>query len=202
MDRAWLKADRRSNEFKLGVEELLMFAFENGYDENKISCPCLRCAHSKSWKARIVRDHLFQYGIDPTYTCWIWHGESNSVESPIFSEPNNSESSIYETNINMGHENVDDEDISIDSSDFINHVQGENEPLYPGCKSYTKLRALIKLYNLKAKHGISDKCFTDVLLLLASMLPEGNKMPSSFGEAKKSLCALGMEYEKNTRVFK
>ncbi|XP_074336466.1 uncharacterized protein LOC141673610 [Apium graveolens] len=91
---------------------------------------------------------------------------------------------------------VDNEDISLDSSDFMNHVQGENEPLYPGCESFTKMRALVKLYNLKAKHGISDKCFSDVLLLLASMLPEGNSMPSSFGEAKKTLCTLGMDYEK------
>ncbi|XP_074377593.1 uncharacterized protein LOC141719109 [Apium graveolens] len=93
-------------------------------------------------------------------------------------------------------DNVDDEDISLDSSDYINHVQGENEPLYPGCENFTKMRALVKLYNLKAKHGISDKCFFDVLILLASMLPEGNNMPSSFTEAKKTLCALGMDYEK------
>ncbi|XP_074375135.1 uncharacterized protein LOC141716863 [Apium graveolens] len=58
------------------------------------------------------------------------------------------------------------------------------------------MRALVKLYSLKAKHGIYDKCFSDVLLLLASMLPEGNNMPSSFGEAKKTLCTLGMNYEK------
>ncbi|XP_074351416.1 uncharacterized protein LOC141690524 [Apium graveolens] len=96
----------------------------------------------------------------------------------------------------MRQDIVDDEDISLDSSDFMNHVQGENEPLYPGCESFTKMRALVKLYNLKAKHGISDKCFSDVLLLLASILPEGNSMPSSFGEAKKTLCTLGMDYEK------
>ncbi|XP_074354744.1 uncharacterized protein LOC141693509 [Apium graveolens] len=96
----------------------------------------------------------------------------------------------------MRQDIVDDEDISLVSSDFMNHVQGENEPLYPGCESFTKMRALVKLYNLKAKHGISDKCFSDVLLLLASMLPEGNSMPSSFGETKKTLCTLGMDYEK------
>ena len=81
MDRDWLMADRRSREFQKGVEDLLMFAFENGYNEDKISCPCMKCAHSKSWKARIVRDHLFQNGIDKTYKCWIWHGETNEEGS-------------------------------------------------------------------------------------------------------------------------
>ena len=83
MDRSWLRADRRSREFQRGVEELLLFAFEHGYDENKISCPSLKCAHSKSWKARTVRDHLFQNGMDETYTCWIWHGEDDIEKSPF-----------------------------------------------------------------------------------------------------------------------
>ena len=58
------------------------------------------------------------------------------------------------------------------------------------------MNALVKLYNLKAKYQISDSGFSDILLLVGSMLPEGNTFPSSFSEAKKSLCALGMEYEK------
>lgn len=55
MIRSWLKADRRTRKFADGVDELLLFAFENGYDENKISCLCMRCAHSKSWSARVVK---------------------------------------------------------------------------------------------------------------------------------------------------
>ncbi|XP_063941271.1 uncharacterized protein LOC135149475 [Daucus carota subsp. sativus] len=58
------------------------------------------------------------------------------------------------------------------------------------------MKALVKLYNLKAKYQVSDACFSELLLLVGSMLPEGNNFPSSFSEAKKSLCALGMEYEK------
>ena len=38
--------------------------------------------------------------------------------------------------------------------------------------------------------------FSEILLLIGSMLPKGNSFPSSFSEAKKSLCVLGMEYEK------
>ncbi|XP_074337174.1 uncharacterized protein LOC141674348 [Apium graveolens] len=90
----------------------------------------------------------------------------------------------------------DENDISSDSSDFINHVKGEHQPLYPGYESYTKLKALIKLYNLNVMLGMSDSCFSDVLLLIGSMLPEGNNIPSSFTEVKKTLCSLGRGYEK------
>ncbi|XP_074345070.1 uncharacterized protein LOC141684126 [Apium graveolens] len=195
MDRSWLTADRRTKEFKKGVEDLLMFAFKNGYNEGKISCPCLKCAHSKSWNARTVKNHLFQYGIDETYAHWIWNGEANSVESSL---PDESDSSVFlnQAYTGMGEADENDDDFSSDSSDFVNHVKGEHAPLYPGCENYTKMKALVKLFNLKVKHGMSDSCFSDVLLLIGDLLPEGNNIPSSFSEAKKTLCALGMGYEK------
>ncbi|XP_063939815.1 uncharacterized protein LOC108198272 [Daucus carota subsp. sativus] len=194
MDRSWLMADRRTKEFERGVDELLLFAFENGCDENKISCPCLKCAHSKSWRAQTVRCHLFQNGIDQTYTHWIWHGELNT-ESKSPAEDTASSESVDQIPIQPENDDIDD-DISFDSADAFNHVQSEHEPLYPGCEGFTKMKALVKLYNLKAKHQVSDGCFSELLLLVGSMLPEGNTFPSSFSEAKKSLCALGMEYEK------
>ncbi|KAI5333385.1 hypothetical protein L3X38_023516 [Prunus dulcis] len=65
-----------------------------------------------------------------------------------------------------------------------------------GHSRYTKLSALVKLYNLKAKHGMSDVCFTELLILQGDLLPEGNTIPTSMYEAKKTLCALGLSYEK------
>ena len=52
------------------------------------------------------------------------------------------------------------------------------------------------MYNLKAKHSWSDKGFSELLGLLVDMLPEDNVLPSSMHEAKKTLSALGLEYEK------
>lgn len=130
MDRSWLVADRRTKEFQRGVDELLLFAFENGYDEKKISCPCLKCAHSKSWKAQTVRCHLFQNGIDQTYTRWIWHGELNT-ESKSPAEDTASSESVDQIPMQPENDDIDD-DISFDSADAFNHVQSEYEPLYPG----------------------------------------------------------------------
>ncbi|KAL8156021.1 hypothetical protein AgCh_001187 [Apium graveolens] len=58
------------------------------------------------------------------------------------------------------------------------------------------MKTLVKFYNLKAKYEISDTFFSEMLLLVGSMLPQGNTFPSSFSEAKKSFYALVMEYEK------
>ncbi|KAL6286432.1 hypothetical protein ACE6H2_010822 [Prunus campanulata] len=94
---------------------------------------------------------------------------------------------------------MDDNDfanIESDPYEFANVIGDGDQPLYPGCSKYTKLSALVKLYNLKAKHAMSDVCFTELLILQGEFLPEGNTLPSSMYEAKKTLSALGMSYEK------
>ena len=68
--------------------------------------------------------------------------------------------------------------------------------MYPGCVQFTKFSALVKLYNVKARFGWSNKSFLDLLQILGDMLPVNNEMPLSMYEAKKTLNALGMEYEK------
>jgi uncharacterized protein YuzB (UPF0349 family) len=70
------------------------------------------------------------------------------------------------------------------------------EPLYPGCTNFTRLYGVLRLFNLKARNGWTDKSFTELLELLCEMLPEGNKLPNRNYEAKKILCPMGMEYQK------
>ena len=94
---------------------------------------------------------------------------------------------------------MDDNDLGDFGSDpyeFANVIGDGDQPLYPGCRKYTKLSALVKLYNLKAKYGMSDVCFTELLILQGDLLPDGNTIPASMYEAKKTLCALGLSYEK------
>nr|KYP59483.1 hypothetical protein KK1_014919 [Cajanus cajan] len=70
------------------------------------------------------------------------------------------------------------------------------KPLYPNCTKFTRLSAILRLFNLKARNGWSDKSFTELLELLKEMLPEGNTLPNRNYEAKKVLCPMGLEYKK------
>ncbi|XP_024200640.1 uncharacterized protein LOC112203982 [Rosa chinensis] len=148
MDKLWMHADRRSQTFELGVEEMLMFALENG------------CDHGEKSESE-------------------WHFETVEKE---------------QNDIGIG--GSDDEEFSEDSNEFLRFVEDGDKPLYPGCTRFTKLNGLVKTYNLKAKHGLSDACYSDMLILIGILLPEGNEVPGSFYEAKKTLCALGMDYQK------
>ena len=70
------------------------------------------------------------------------------------------------------------------------------KPLYEGCKKFTKLSTLVKLYNLKVTCGLSDASFSELLKTLKKILPTTNKIATSMYEVKKTLGALGINYEK------
>jgi hypothetical protein len=71
------------------------------------------------------------------------------------------------------------------------------KPLYPHCQKYSRLSGDLKLLQLKADHGWSNKSFKHLLDVLRDMLTEGNQIAESFYEAKKIICPLGIEVEKN-----
>ncbi|XP_073137040.1 uncharacterized protein [Henckelia pumila] len=80
--------------------------------------------------------------------------------------------------------------------EFVKFLEEAEKPLYNGCKSYTKLSALVKLYNTKARHGMSDALFSDLLTDFGDMLPDNHNLPSSMYDAKKTLSCLSLSHEK------
>ncbi|KAA0040432.1 transposase [Cucumis melo var. makuwa] len=88
------------------------------------------------------------------------------------------------------------EQYSKDPSGFEKLLNDAEKSLYEGCKKFTKLSTLVKLYNLKVRHGWSNISFSELLKALKDILSSPNDLPTSMYEAKKMLGALGMEYEK------
>ncbi|CAL9006845.1 unnamed protein product, partial [Prunus brigantina] len=143
-------------------------------------------------------DHLYFNGVDQSYKNLTFHGEpweaTTNASRNVEEDDDHSRYSFVSEEIEM--DNNDFGDFRSDPYEFANVIGDGDQPLYPGCRKYTKLSALVKLYNLKAKHGMSDVCFTELLILQGNLLPEGNTLPASMYEAKKTLCALGLSYEK------
>ena len=65
--------------------------------------------------------------------------------------------------------------------------------LFPG-SSTSRVSACLLILDLQATHGWSDRSVTSLFKLLNTLLPRGNTMPTSRGEARKILDALGMSY--------
>ncbi|XP_057422588.1 uncharacterized protein LOC130716624 [Lotus japonicus] len=193
MDRSWMRANRLSDEFDNGVVEFLEFAEKNLPNNNGLfPCPCVSCGNRDPKLTKDeIRDHLAWKGICQNYTQWIWHGE---VVTPSVSQREKVCVDMDDWLEDMIHDIGEESFKRAHVYDTL--CKDKEEPLYPGCTNFTRLSAVLRLFNLKAKNGWSDKSFTDLLGLLKEMLPEGNTMPNRHYEAKKVLCPMGMEYEK------
>ncbi|RVW68458.1 hypothetical protein CK203_060202 [Vitis vinifera] len=197
MDRSWMSKDRMSREYEEGVEYFINFALEHCPNQRGIRCPCMRCGNLIHHTPNKIREHMFFNGIDQSYCTWYWHGEAG----PTSSQPTEM-AQRYDTmdcgdvasTVEMVHA-IEDEFMT-DPMSFKKLLEDAEKPLYPSCIKFTKLSALVKLYNVKARYGWSDKSFSDLLQILGDMLPVNNEMPLSMYEAKKTLNALGMEYKK------
>ncbi|XP_017225115.1 uncharacterized protein LOC108201331 [Daucus carota subsp. sativus] len=216
MDRAtWMyKLPRVSHEYVSGVNEFISCAVENikqkGTEQGKeemITCPCRDCYNLKKYPdAETVRGHLFRRGFMENYTKWIWHGEgiqsrrpetvSRTYESYGDSMDTNNEDDVENDKV---HEMIEDvEDLLMHQPEVLEHLVDDSKKLlYPGCSDqFTRLSTTLKLCKLKVKNGWSDKSFTEMLKLLADILPPKNELPTSTYEAKKILCPMGMNVKK------
>ncbi|KAL6129740.1 hypothetical protein ACLB2K_073089 [Fragaria x ananassa] len=198
MDKTWMKADRRSLEFDLGFNQFLKVALDNARNPNNIPCPCLKCCNNRFGNIQFIKDHVHFNGIMENYTRWKWHGECSFAGRHCLSEGSEIVEQIPDLggSEDVGVLNDEDHEISLDSNEFMQFVEDGDKPLYPGCTKSTKMNGLVQTFNLKAKHRLSDSCYTDILILFHTLLPDGNEVPGSVNLAKKTFSALGMKYEK------
>ena len=207
MDRNWMYNVKRSDdEFLNKMEGFIKCALNDQLTrrEETIFCPCRRCQNRRRFRnIDQIRDHIIRYG----YTQWIWHGES-TLSTPSSSNHYIDEDDQEGTVNNEVNDETDEIDNVNEMFDDVQELLMEEpklyekilldaeKPLYSGCAKFTILSAVLKLFNLKAKHGWSDISFTSLLGLLKDMLPEGNELPTSNYEAKKIMCPIGIGYKK------
>lgn len=208
------EASRLSDEYMAGVDEFMKVAEEYmaGDGNGVMLCPCRDCNNLKKFSNPIqVRNHLIRRGFKHHYKRWIWHGESNLQPD----KGTSSEHQEYHTDVNDGSDDVPvDENEVVDNFDqmlrdleedfgndkqycvFENLYEDCNKELYPGCAKFSKLKGVLKLYNLKASNGWTDKSFTALLQTLKEILPDGNEIPRNAYEAKKMLCPVDLEVQR------
>ncbi|XP_058755972.1 uncharacterized protein LOC131629194 [Vicia villosa] len=193
MDRSWMQKNRSSEEYKNGILEFLKFAETNLPQSNgSIHCPCVKCFNIAPLKVEVVLEHLGMHGICKNYTTWTWHGE-------LLDPPKGFKK--QKVDVEMGDQLEEMiRDIGQDSFQrayvYDTLCSDKEIPLYPGCKNFTRLSAILRLFNLKAINNWTDKSFTELLELLKEMLPDENTLPHRTYEAKKILCPMGIEYKK------
>ena len=67
--------------------------------------------------------------------------------------------------------------------------------LYSGCKKYSKLSFVFRLFHVKSENNLTIKAFENVLGLIKDALPKGETLSKSYYEAKKLRNNLGFNYD-------
>ncbi|XP_040362226.1 uncharacterized protein LOC121049375 [Rosa chinensis] len=197
MDKSWINEDRDTLKYQLGVENFLIFAEENASNHKRIPCPCSRCVNFKKKSSKVIRGHLYDYGFCLSYTSWIWHGEpslSSCGSAPGGFGADQNHQVVSET-VDMCQAAFNEGDYDEESFEFNKFVEDAERPLFENSER-TKLDSLVQLHNLKARFGMSDTCFSELLSTVGSLLPKDNVLPQRLYEAKKTLSNLGLQYEK------
>ncbi|KAM6542624.1 hypothetical protein CsatB_007071 [Cannabis sativa] len=202
-DISWMTSNRRSVEFRRGVDEFVGVARMELNSAGVTRCPCMRCLNVKFETPDNIRVHLFVHDIQRSYTTWYFHGESFTQsaveildkeeeemadvmadilrEDPSFDDPSSTTASFNELPVNGGGK----------YDDLFKDMETE---LYTGCKK-SALNALVKLMHCKVPNKWSNHSFDMLLAILIELFPEGTKLPKSHYESKMKLHNLGLGYE-------
>ncbi|XP_066349638.1 uncharacterized protein [Miscanthus floridulus] len=222
MSRHWMyNADRRSQDFIEGLHYFLGVAEANKRD-GFICCPCALCKNLKEYSSSMsLHSHLLKSGFMSNYICWTKHGESGVMMEEGEGEDLDIDDIIAQygafDDTTMGG---DEEEVAVEDDlgdalgDAIRDAQQEWESekekvklermledhrklLYPTAEEgQKKLGTTLELLQWKAKNGVSDKAFGNLLNLIKKMLPKPNELPTTTYEAKKVVCPLGLKIQK------
>ncbi|CAO2841061.1 unnamed protein product [Amaranthus hypochondriacus] len=197
---SWTNFLQSSNEYEKGVLDYLDRAFATQGIGDQIICPCKECYRRFWYRRDKVYNHLFANGIMSSTEGW--QCDENDTSSTKNTNVDNSpaflddmERVIYDTHRDVAtmfprdHEGVGEE-ANTEAKKFYGLVEEGNEELYPGCKTFSKLSFLIRMFLLKCKHGTTNTAFTDYLQLFGEAVLD-SKLPKSYNEAKKVLKDLG-----------
>lgn len=165
-------------------------------------CPCAQC-HNASWKTgAVVFDHLIGNGFEKGYNVWDRHGEGLSpmdIDGDTDSEED--ELDNIDELLNDKFRDVIQEECGVnnglndDAKKFYNLIEEASQELYPGCKIFSTLSFIIRLYLLKCLHGWSNASFTSLLELLKESMPLLN-VPDSYNKTRGMIRDLGLDYSK------
>ena len=172
-----MSKDKRSKNYIDGVESFIAFVVKNCIGKKSIKCPCLQCGDMMFHTPEKIRDHLFFYGIDQSYYTWYWHGEV-ALSGPSIAREK-SYKRVQFIDMDNTIEMVQDakNDYRDDPKMFERILEDVEKPLLLGYTNFTKLFAPVKLFNLKARYGWSNKSFLELLKMVEDVLPLNNELP-------------------------
>ncbi|XP_074347462.1 uncharacterized protein LOC141686321 [Apium graveolens] len=187
-DSNWLNHPKYSEVYRNGVQDFVRNSMSKFGVGNEMKCPCRPCNNRLWWSQKDVYDHLVCNGPHERLVHFIYEVSISTMER----EENNGFQDNIDEMLNAAYGNVGP---NADAKKFLRLVEEGRQPLYPGCKKFSRLSFLIRLYNWKCLNGITETTFSEIIELLKEAVPE-IRLPKSFNSAKTTIKDLGLNYVK------
>lgn len=198
---------RNCVEYEQGATKFVFDSAKRLGNVSHMWCPCLDCRNVVHQSNQTVFDHLVIRGMDEKYkknNCWSKHGDIwDANRTDVYTSENEAYDLIRTAFIdtegkqpsqNRNADEFDDIDNQVED-EFRKKLEDAETPLYRNCLSYTKVSAIMGLYRIKVKSGMSENFFDQLLTLVHDMLPEDNVLPKSTDEMKRFLKMFGFGYD-------
>lgn len=206
MEKAWVWLPRANLEYEEGAKQFVTESARLLGNHVEILCPCIDYRNVCHQVSETVLEHLVIRGMDLKYkrnASWSKHWDVRNTNRGDFQ---NSESEAYEL-IRTAFEKEGSEQRSEhiegqfegsetnEDSEFMKKLKDAETPLYTRSPNHTKVSAIMGLYRIKVKSGMSANYFDQLLTLVHDFLPQDNVLPKSTDEMKKFLKIFGFGYD-------
>ncbi|XP_042460417.1 uncharacterized protein LOC122043920 [Zingiber officinale] len=202
-DRSWMYFSIWVPEFENGLFNFLNISFAKASLGGQIKCPCRRCKNRYLYRRDEVYNHVKSEGFVENYDLWIFHGEDPSslktardLDNDVPRMRDNIDELLHDRFRDVIEETSNvQQGPNEEAKKFYRLVEEGKQELYPGCKNFSKLSFIIRLFIYKTLHGLSNAALNDLLQLLREMIPDA-KLPPNFNEARNILRNLGLDCQK------
>lgn len=208
MDMGWMSLPRSTIEYRKYLDEFLDYIFQTEGKNGQISCPCVNCSNQLWVDREEARTHLLCDGFFKGYTIPI-----NQLIAPLISKPCDTPMEDAEDDMqglvhdafhgfgdNRQESEVEPQNESqsmpkTNAKKFFEVLEDAKKDLYPGCKKFSMLSFIIRLFHAKCVGKCSDKGFSMMLNTMREAFPHAS-IPKSLYDLRKIIRDLGLSYDK------
>nr|XP_043608898.1 uncharacterized protein LOC122580743 [Erigeron canadensis] len=202
MDTSWISLPRSTIEYKRRLDEFLDYIFYIEGKNGQISCPCIDCGNQIWVDREEARTHLLCEGFIKGYT--IFPLNSKPCDTPMLDAEDDMQGLVHDAFHGFGENRLESKIETQNegrimpnttTKKFYEVLEDAKKELYPGCKKFSVLSFIIRLYHGKCVGKCSDKGFSLMLDTVREAFPDAS-IPKSLYEVRKIIRELGLSYDK------
>ncbi|XP_071695789.1 uncharacterized protein [Rutidosis leptorrhynchoides] len=196
MDPSWLYFTRESETYEKGLDEYLDYMFKTEAMNGQISCPCKDCRDMLWVERDDAKTHLICVGFIKGYR--FPAAVTKQFDSPMMDAEDDMSGLVQGAFHWFSDDEEENENLSIpniNAERVYNVLRDSKKELYPGCKKFSVLSFIIRLYHSKCVSKCNDKGFNMILDTVREAFPDAT-IPKSLYEVRKIIKDLGLGYEK------